>query len=72
MINTAMTKTENNYYTTKNWFPKQVPCVIIEGEYVPTENIEILNCEEDSSGKDLITFLWKKEQKQIPILSISC
>ena len=59
-----MTKPEKDYYSTKSWFPKQVPCVIVEEDFVPTENVEILNCEEDSSGRDLLTFLWKGEQKQ--------
>ena len=59
-----MTKPEKDYYSSKNWFPEQVPCVIVEGEHVPVKNVETLNCEEDSSGRDLVTFLWKGEQKQ--------
>ena len=59
-----MTKPEKDYYSSKNWFPEQVPCVIVEGRCVPVKNIETLNCEEDSSGRDLLTFLWKGEQKQ--------
>ena len=59
-----MTKPEKRYYSSKNWFPEQVPCVIVEGRHVPVKHIEPLNCEEDSSGRDLLTFLWKGEQKQ--------
>jgi hypothetical protein len=59
-----MSKPEKDYYSTKSWFPEQVPCVIVEGEHVPVKNVETLNCEEDSSGRDLLTFLWKGEQKQ--------
>ena len=59
-----MTKPEKDYYSTKNWFPEQVPCVIVEGDFVPVKSVETLNCEEDSSGRDLLTFLWKGEQKQ--------
>lgn len=59
-----MTKPEKDYYSTKNWFPEQVPCVIVERDFVPVKNVETLNCEEDPSGRDLLTFLWKGEQKQ--------
>jgi hypothetical protein len=59
-----MTKPEKDYYSSKNWFPEQVPCVIVEGRHVPVKNVETLNCEKDSSGRDLLTFLWKGEQKQ--------
>jgi hypothetical protein len=52
------------YYSTHNWFPKQMPCVIINGEAVPVENVETVNIEEDASGRDLLTFNWKGEQLQ--------
>jgi len=53
-----------DYYSTKKWFPKQLPCVIVDGEHIPVENVETLNLEEDSSGRDLLTFKWKNETKQ--------
>ena len=49
----------------EDWYsPKQVPCVIIEGDFIPTEHVKILNIEEDISGRDLITFTWKGETLQ--------
>jgi hypothetical protein len=48
----------------ESWFPEQLPCVIIDGEHIPTCNIEVLNVEEDVSGRDLLTFSWKGEQRQ--------
>lgn len=59
-----MTNTEKRYYSSKNWFPKQLPCVIVEGNPVPTENIEVLNVHEDIHGRDVITFMWKGQQKE--------
>ena len=59
-----MTSSEKQYYSTKKWFHKQVPCVMVEGEYIPVKNVETLNIEEDPSGRDLLTFKWKEETKQ--------
>ena len=53
-----------DYYSTRNWFPKQMPCVIVDGETIPVENIETVNIEEDPSGRDLLTFNWKGKQLQ--------
>ena len=44
--------------------PKQIPCVVIEGDFIPTEYVKILNVEEDPSGRDLVTFAWKGETLQ--------
>lgn len=41
-----------------------MPCVIINGDAVPVENVETVNIEEDASGRDLLTFNWKGEQLQ--------
>lgn len=53
-----------NFHSTDKWFPKQLPCVIVDGDTVPVENLETLNIEEDISGRDLLTFNWKGEQRQ--------
>jgi hypothetical protein len=53
-----------NYRSTKQWFPKQMPCAIIDGEFVPVENLETINIEEDISGRDLVTFKWKGQERQ--------
>lgn len=53
-----------NYYSTDKWFPKQMPCAVIDGEFVPVENLETVNIEEDISGRDLVTFLWKGQERQ--------
>ena len=52
------------FHSTDKWFPKRLPCVIIDGDAVPVENLEALNIEEDMSGRDLLTFNWKGEQRQ--------
>jgi len=60
-----MTPTEKEYYSTKRWFPaEKVPCAMIDGDYIPTEGLEVLNIEEDLQGRDLITFQWKGQTRQ--------
>jgi len=59
-----MSPTEKRYYSSKNWFPKRVACVIVDGDFIPVESIEVLNVEEDISGRDLLTFMWKDQEKQ--------
>jgi hypothetical protein len=46
------------------WFPEQIPHIIIDGNFVPVKNVEILNIEEDVSGRDLLTFKWEGEEKK--------
>lgn len=41
-----------------------MPCAIIDGEFVPVENLETVNIEEDISGRDLVTFKWKGQERQ--------
>jgi len=53
-----------NYHSTAKWFPKQTPCAVIDGEFVPVENLETVNIEEDVSGRDLVTFKWKGQERQ--------
>lgn len=53
-----------NIHSTKHWFPEQVPCIIVEGNFIPVKNVETLNIEEDISGRDLLTFMWKGEEKK--------
>jgi hypothetical protein len=53
-----------NYYSTAEWFPKQMPCAVIDGKFVPVENLETVNIEEDISGRDLVTFKWKGQERQ--------
>jgi len=49
----------------EDWYsPKQVPCVLIEGDFIPTEHVEMLGIEEDISGRDLATFIWEGEKRQ--------
>lgn len=53
-----------NYHSTDQWFPKQMSCAVVDGEFVPVENLETVNIEEDISGRDLVTFLWKGQKRQ--------
>ena len=53
-----------NCHSTEQWFPKQMPCAVIDGEFVPVENLETVNIEEDISGRDLVTFKWKGQERQ--------
>jgi hypothetical protein len=39
-----------------NWIPDRVSCVIVDGEYIPIDNVEFLNVEEYIDGRDLVTF----------------
>ena len=44
--------------------PEQISCVIVEGEKIPIDNVEVLNVEEDLYGRDLVSFMYNGETKQ--------
>jgi len=47
-----------------DYIPEQISCVIVNGEYIPVSNVEVLNVEEDIYGRDLITFKYNSQEKQ--------
>ena len=47
-----------------NWMPEQVSCVIVDGEYVPIDNVEFLNVEEYIDGRDLVTFKYGGKERK--------
>jgi len=47
-----------------DYVPEQVSCVIVNGNYIPTYNVEVLNVEEDIYGRDLITFKYLEKTMQ--------
>ena len=42
----------------------QIPYVILDGKEIRLDNVEFLNVEEDSNGRDLITFEHEGERHQ--------
>lgn len=52
------------YMEDLDYIPEQISCVIVNGNYIPTNNVEILNVEEDIYGRDLITFKYLEETRQ--------
>ena len=52
-----------------NWIPEQVSCVMVDGEKIPVDNVEVLNIEEYIDGRDLLTFKYGgKERKSYVFL----
>ena len=47
-----------------NWIPEEISCVIVSGEKIPIDNVEVLNIEEDIYGRDLVSFIYLGEKKQ--------
>jgi hypothetical protein len=53
---------------TKNWEDwgyeesERMSCVLVEGDWIPVNTVEILNIEEDLYGRDLVTFNYKKQE----------
>ena len=47
-----------------NYFNERKSYVIVDGEYVPVDNVEFLNISEDISGRDLMTFNYKGEKRE--------
>ena len=47
-----------------NWIPEQVSCVIVDGEYIPIDNVEFLNVEEYIDGRDLVTFKYAGKERK--------
>jgi hypothetical protein len=53
-----------NTQNCENWGyeePKKSSYVLVEGSWVPLDEVEFLNVEEDIYGRDLITFKHKNE-----------
>lgn len=46
----------------KNKF--QTSCVIVDGEYIPVDDVEFVNIEEDISGRDLMTFIYQDQERK--------
>jgi hypothetical protein len=60
---------------TKNWEDwgyeesEKVSCVLVEGDWIPVNTVEILNIEEDLHGRDSVTFkCGEKEYKSLVII----
>jgi hypothetical protein len=47
-----------------NWIPEEISCVIVNGEHISVDNVEFLDISEDTTGRDLMTFMYLGEKKQ--------
>jgi len=47
-----------------NWIPEEISCVIVNGEKISVDNIEFLDVEEDTNGRDLVTFMYLGEKRK--------
>lgn len=45
-------------------FYEPAPYVCVDGEFIPCDNVEIENIEEDFCGRDLVTFNYQGEYKK--------
>jgi hypothetical protein len=43
---------------------EQRSCVIVDGEYIPVKDVEFINIEEDINGRDLMTFIYKNQERK--------
>jgi hypothetical protein len=49
----------------EDWvLPQPKACVIVDGDFVPVDAVEFLNIEEDITGRDLMTFIYKGKTLQ--------
>jgi hypothetical protein len=51
-------------YTEESYYHEPKPHVLLLGEYVRCEDLEVLNVEEDMQGRDLLTFNYQGETHQ--------
>ncbi len=60
---------------TKNWEDwgyeesERISCVLVEGDWIPVNTVEVLNIEEDLYGRDLITFNYKEQEYKSLIIT---
>lgn len=43
--------------------------VIIDGEFISTENVEFVNIEEDITGRDLMTFIYENQERKSYVIN---
>ena len=59
---------------TSEDYPTSYVCsyVCVDGEWIPVDETEFLDIEEDFQGYDLMTFKWKDKEYRSRVLSRPC
>ena len=52
-----------------NEWRQQKSYVIVDGEFISTEDVEFINIEEDISGRDLMTFIYKNQERKSYVIN---
>jgi predicted thioredoxin/glutaredoxin len=50
------------------WY-EQKPCVIVDGEYIPVDDVDFIDIEEDISGRDLMTFIYENQKRKSYVIN---